>query len=139
MALVLFGAPVGTNVLIRLDDPSLTTDEGAAIPEPYYLTADVDFGPAGGQGRLRRITQAVTVGADSTVEVCPVANGVEVTEQAESFDLMSVEGGEQRIEHHVASVATRHAVCVRVTTLGGPLAFGECDMVMIPKRSTERA
>ena len=60
MALVLFGAPVGTNVLIRLDDPALATDEGAAMPEPFYRTAAVDFGPAGGQGRLRRIVQAVT-------------------------------------------------------------------------------
>lgn len=139
MALVLFGAPVGTNVLIRLDDPALATDEGAAMPEPYYRTAAVDFGPAGGQGRLRRIVQAVTVGADATVEVCPVANGVELTDQATQFAVASVDGSEQRIEHHVASVATRHAVCVRVKALAGPLAFGESDLAMIPKRSTERA
>ncbi len=139
MALVLFGAPKGTNVLIRLDDPSLYTDEGAAMPTPYFTSADVDFGPAGGEGRLRRITQAVTLAGTTTVQVTPVANGTEIAEQAESFTLAPASGAEQRIESGVAVMANRHAIVARVTALAGPVAFGECDLALIPRRSTENA
>jgi hypothetical protein len=139
MALVLFAAPEGTNTLIRLDDPSLTTDEGVAMPAPTMTSADLSQGSAGGEGRMRRITQAVTAGADCTVEVCPVANGIAVTSQAEAFDVLSVDGAEQRIEHGVASMANRHAVCVTVTALDGPVALGACDVVIAGRRSTENA
>lgn len=139
MAVALWGFPKGTNQIIRLDDTSLVTDEGAAMPTPYFLSGDVDFGLAGGEGRLRRIVQAVTLGGDATVKITPIANGGEVTDQAESFALATTGGAEQRIEHPVASLATRHAVKVELTAHAAAFAFGEADLFLIPRRSTERA
>jgi hypothetical protein len=35
MATLLLGAPKGDNKIYRLDDPALTTDEGAAFPARF--------------------------------------------------------------------------------------------------------
>lgn len=137
--IALWGFPKGTNTILRLDNPALTTDEGAAMTSAYFVTADVDFGPAGGEGRLRRIVQRVSLGANSTVKLTPVADGAELADQAESFALLAADGAEQGIEHYVASLATRHAVRVDVTALGGTLAVGEADLFLVPRRTTANA
>lgn len=139
MPIALFGASAGSNTLVQVDDPTVTTDEDAAMLTPYYVTADTDQGPAGGQGRLRQIIQALTIAGATSVRVTPIANGAEVTDQAETFALVTTDGTEQRIEHFVASMATRHAVKVEVTSFGAAVTFGEGDLVMVPRRSTERA
>ena len=69
----------------------------------------------------------------------PGANGAEVTDQAETFALVTTDGTEQRVEHFVASMATRHAVKVEVASFAAAVTFGESDLVMVPRRSTERA
>lgn len=137
--IALFGAAEGSNVILRLDDVALVEDEGEAMPTPYLLSLDVDFGRAGGMGRLRRITQALSIGAATTVRVTPIANGGEQTDQAESFALATVDGAEQRVEHMVASVGTRHAVKLEFVALEGAASLGECDLHLVPRRSTEHA
>ena len=139
MAIALFGCAKGTNVIVQLDDPTVVTDEGAAMVTPYFVAADADFGPAGGQGRLRRIVQAVTVAGNVTVTVTPVANGAALADQAQAFALTSSAGTEQRIESDVASMATRHAVRVELSGIGAPTTFGESDLVVVPRRSREHA
>jgi len=139
MPIALFGAAAGTNAIVQLDDPTVWTDEGVAQPTPYYVTADEDQGPAGGAGRLRQIIQALTIAGATSVRVTPIANGSEVTDQAETFALVTTDGSEQRIEHAVASMATRHAVKVEVTSFAAAVVFGESDLVMVPRRSLESA
>lgn len=139
MPIGLFGAAAGSNTLVQLDDPTVWTDEDAAQPTPTFITADIDQGPAGGTGRLRQIIQALTIAGATSVRITPIANGSEVTDQAETFTLATMNGTEQRIEHFVASMATRHAIKVEVTSFAAAVTFGEGDLVMVPRRSTENA
>lgn len=139
MPISIFGAAAGSNTLVQLDDPTVWTDEGAAMPTPYFVTADVDQGPAGGAGRLRQIIQALTIAGATSVRLTPIANGAAVTDQAETFTLSTLDGTEQRLEHFVAAMATRHAVKVEVTSFSAAVVFGESDLVVVPRRSTERA
>lgn len=139
MAIALYGFPSGTNTVLRLDNPSLVEDEGSAIPTPFFTTGDIDLGPAGGEGRLRRIVQALTLGGDATVVVTPVANGSEVSSQADTFALLAANGPEQRVESFPASMATRHAMKLEVTAFDGAVSVGEADLFVIPRRSIESA
>lgn len=137
MAIALFGAAAGTNTIVQLDDPSVWTDEAAAMEVPYFVTAEINSGLTGGESRLRRIVQAMTITATTGITITPIANGAALTDQSEAFSLITPDGQEQRIEHFVASMATRHAVKVAVTTLAGATAFGEADVLFIPRRDTE--
>lgn len=139
MPIGLFGAAAGSNTLVQLDDTTVWTDEGSAMPTPYVVTADVDSGPAGGSARLRAIVQALTIAGATSVRVTPIADGMEVTDQAETFSLLTTDGTEQRIEHMVASMATRHAVKLEVTSLESAVTLGESDLLLMRRRSTERA
>ena len=139
MPIIVCGAAAGDNVLVQVDDPTVWEDEDVAMPTPYYVSADADQGPAGGSGRLRQIIQAVTIAGATSIKVTPIANGVLQTDQAETFALVTTDGSEQRIEHFVASMATRHAVRVEVTSFAAAVTFGESDLVMVPRRSTENA
>ena len=139
MPIGLFGARAAGNTLIQLDDPTVWTDEGSAMPTPYFVSADTDEGPAGGSGRLRSIVQAVTISGDTSLTVTPIANGAAVSDQAETFALVTTDGSEQRVEHGVASMATRHAVKVEVTDFGAAVVFGEGDLVIVKRRSSENA
>jgi hypothetical protein len=137
MATLLLGAPKGDNKIYRLDDPALTTDEGAAFPARFQV-ADVDFGPAGGEGRLRRVAQAVALGGNCTITITPVANGGEVADQAESQALVTSAGAEQIVESYPASLANRHAIVIEATNVLGPVALGECDLHLVPSQSRSR-
>lgn len=139
MPIGLFGTAAGSNTIVQVDDPTVWTDEDAAMPTPFYVTSDVDQGPAGGTGRLRQVIQALTIAGATSVRITPIANGAEVTDQAETFTLATMDGSEQRVEHHVASLATRHAVKVEVISFSAAVTFGEGDLVMVPRRSTENA
>lgn len=139
MPIGLFGASAASNTLVQLDDTTVWTDEGAAMPTPYMVTADVDSGPAGGSARLRAIVQAITIADATSVLVTPIADGLEQTDQAETFTLTTADGIEQRIEHMVASSGTRHAVKLEFTSIAAAVALGESDLVLIRRRSTERA
>lgn len=139
MAIGLFAAAAGSNVLVQLDDPTVWTDEGAAMPTPYFTTAQIDQGPAGGASRLRGVVQAVAIGGATSLTVTPIANGQDVTEQASTFALVTTDGAAQRVEHGCGSLATRHAVKVEVTSMVAAVTFGEADLLLVPRRSTENA
>lgn len=139
MPIGLFGAAAANNTIAQVDDPTVWTDEGSAMPTPYWVTSDVDQGPAGGTSRLRALVQALTIAGATSIRVTPIADGAEVTDQAETFSLTTGEGTEQRIESMVASSATRHAMKVEVTSFNTAVTFGEGELLLSPKRSTERA
>lgn len=138
MPVPLYGCAAGTNKLVRLDDTSISADEGAAMTI-QFVTGDFDMGPAGGEGRFRRFIQAVRLAGAQTIVCTPIVNGAESPSQAQTFNLVTTAGAEQRIEFRPSSMGTRHAVKVAVTSLGGALAFGEADVFLIPRRGTEHA
>mgnify|MGYP000252215578 CR=1 FL=1 len=139
MPIGIFGSAASSNTIAQVDDPTVWTDEGSAMPTPYWVTSDVDQGPAGGTSRLRALVQALTIAGATSIRVTPIADGAEVTDQAETFALVTGDGSEQRLEHMVASSATRHAMKVEVTSFGAGVTFGEGELLLVPRRSTERA
>lgn len=134
--ITLYGTSAGTNKLVRLNDETVTTDEGAAMIQPYFAPAPFDLGPAGGRGRVRRIAQAVALTADCAVEVTPTADGSESSTQAETQTKVAADGAVQIIETFPALDGTRFAFVARVTSVAGRPEFGECDVVMVPRRTT---
>lgn len=137
MAVLLFGAAAGDNELIRLDDIALQKDEGSYFAN-HFTAAPIDFGPAGSEGTLRRIVQAMTIGGDTTVRITPIANGGEVLSDQDTHALLAADGPGQRIEQYPSSLGTRHGIKVEVTAWAGEVTAGECDLELRPDRSTEK-
>lgn len=131
--------PRGTNTVIQVDDPSVVTDEGAAMETPFFLTAPVDNGPAGGTSRMRHVAQVIILAGSTSVRLTPVVNGSEDPAQADTFALVTTDGPEQVVDAFQAVTGTRFQVKGEVTALAGACGFGEADITLIPKRSLARA
>lgn len=134
MSAVMVGCVAGGNVLLSLDDPNLFRDEGVVFV-PYAETNPVNFGKAAPVGRLRRIAQAVTIGAPATIMLTPYGDGDEYEEQAQSAVLDPANGTTQVVELEPAVDGGRFQYRMTVTAFDGPVAFGEADLELIPKRS----
>lgn len=139
MSIPIFGFKRGANTVIQIDDQSVVTDEGAGMSIPYFVTSFVDLGPAGGTARLRRVAQAVTLFGGAVIRIIPRVNESEDFSQAETFSISPVNGTQQVLELFPALTGTRFAIQVEVLVATSVLWFGECDMELIPKRSTVRA
>lgn len=137
MHIALFGAAQGSNVLVELDMGGVTTDEGAAMTTPFLVSTE--WSAPGGEGKLRRITQAVHVSGNNTVRLTPVADAQVVTAQAEDFALLAVDGPTQFCESGPSVEGSRFGVELRVTAYAGGLEFGEGDLALLPKRASPRA
>jgi len=135
----LYGFKRSSNTVIQLDDQSVVTDEGAPMSFPNFVTSFVDLGPAGGTARLRRVAQTVTLFGNATIRLVPRVNESEDFSQAETFSLSPVNGTQQVVELYPALTGTRFAIQIEVLLATGPLWFGECDIELVPKRSTVRA
>lgn len=124
------GAVAAGNVLVSLDDAAVWTDEGEAYTASF-LTNPANFGRTAPAGRLRRIAQAVTLGADATVAITPVADGSEYTDQADSQTLMASDGATQIMVTEPAVEGRRFQYQVEVSAFTGPVLLGEADLHMI--------
>jgi hypothetical protein len=134
MAAFMLGCVAGGNVLLILDDPTTWTDEGVAY-DAFAVTNPVNFGKTAPSGRLRRVSQAVTLGAPATVTITPLGDGDEYEDQATSEPLDPSGGSTQIVEAEVAVDAQRFQYRVAVSAFDGLVQFGEADLDMIPKRS----
>lgn len=132
--ILMVGAVMNGNVLLSLDDPTVWTDEGTAY-SAYAVTNPVNFGRAAPSGRLRRITQAVTLGADASVTLTPLGDGDEYTEQAHTEALAVADGSTHLVESEPAVDGQRFQYIMAASGFGGPLAFGEADVELIEKRT----
>ena len=137
MAIGIYGAAKGTNLLIEFDVRGLATDEGAAIRTPFFESAE--WSAPGGEGKLRRLAQVVHLNGDNTITLTPIADTQAAPSQAEAFVLAAADGVTQSCESGPALDGARFGMRVTVTSYGGGLEFGEADAAIISKRASGRA
>ena len=128
----MYGCCAGSNVILRLDDPDLTTDEGTAIDVEFIVQ---DSAGVGGLAHMRRIEQSVSLTGTATVKIAPVFDGQADDSQEETFTLSASDGLEQFLPKPVDSLGRRFGFRVRVTALTGSIAFGAHDRKYINRRS----
>ena len=134
MSLRVFAAAENAPVLYEIDDQSVFTDDGTAFVGEIE-THPIDFGPAGGYGRLRSLLQWLAVNGAARVRIAPVTDGVVATEQEYTEDLSVAEGVEQRVEAPFAAPGTRFGFRVRVDQHTALTQMGEADLEYVLQRS----
>jgi len=132
--LSLFAAVAGSNVLLELDDQSVFTDDGTAFV-PSLETHPVDFGPAGGYGRLRELLQWVRPTATATLSATPVADDVPDTTQTYTVPLSVAQGRAQRVEAPFSAAGARFSLELTLRDLTGAVSLGEADLTYVDRRS----
>ena len=132
---MIFAAANATgSTLLSLDDPSVSTDQGAAFSAKFRTTG-FDLGPATGFGTLRRYVQSVAVSAQATMVVTPMGDGMEYTGQRSSHTINPASGAQQQIEVPTAVPGTRFQLDVEITAHDGAVEFGESDQWIVARRS----
>lgn len=134
MSLRVFAAAEGAPVLYEIDDQSVFSDAGTAFTGSIE-THPIDFGPAGGYGRLRSMLQWVAVNGQARLRMAPVVDGVVATEQEYTETLTVSAGVEQRIESPFSVPGTRFGVRLQVDQHTALTQLGEADLEYAQQRS----
>lgn len=121
--------------LFELDDTAVTTDRGASV-SAYFVPQPFDQGPATGYATFRRFVQSVQIGGDATVEVTPMADGLEYPSQKQTVALAVASGTLQPVEAPFLVGGTRFQAKVAVTSRSSTVEFGESDQQFVPRRTS---
>lgn len=130
----LYGCNASGASILSIDDTTLDDDQGADFTA-WLRTAPFDAGLATGWSTLREFAQVVSTAGSVTLEVTPVGDGSEYTDQKQTHSIVSTDGEEQLTESPLFVPGTRFQVKVAVTAHEGRTELGEADQLFIPRRS----
>jgi hypothetical protein len=121
--------------LVKLDDPSVSTDQGSAF------TATIRSVPwevgIGEWATWRRVTQAIALTTSATITLTPIVDGADDPSLAETFSLTAADDGTTpTCDLRTFAAGTRFQLQADVTAHDGETAFGEVEISYVPRRST---
>jgi hypothetical protein len=129
----------------QFDDPGYDADDWLVTPDPpsipldvraKLLTGPIIEGQAGGWSTLRRLIQWIAVGASATIQVTPVTDGSENSDNMQSKMFSAgVDGPVSPWVVPLAARGTRHQLLIEVTHHAGRCSLGEAEVQIIPRRT----
>jgi hypothetical protein len=127
----LYGCPAESNEIVRLDDPSVFTDDGETMDVSFLsapIAAKVPW------ATLRRITQTVSARGPASIRVTPVVDGGELNGQAFTATL-DTGATDRLVEAPLHADGSTFQLRIDVLSLEGVVAIGSTAFVMKPKRT----